>query len=82
MKEYLIIGLGIIGILLILYLMIKFSEKFRKKAYQLFLFAENNVIKGRKMDYVVNQFYALGFFRSIFKYDVTTSPYGVQLSFL
>lgn len=59
MKEYLIIGLGIICILLVLYLMIKFSKKFRKKAYQLFLFAENNVIKGRKMDYVVNQFYTL-----------------------
>lgn len=57
MQEYIFIGLGLAGILLILFLLVKFSNKFRSKAYKLFLFAEHNVIKGRKMEYVVNEIY-------------------------
>lgn len=59
MKEYIIIGLGVLIILLTLYIMIKLSNKFRKTCYSLFLYAEHNVVKGRKMDYVVNQIYDL-----------------------
>lgn len=56
MKEYLMIGAGIILILLILYLLVKFSTKFRQKAYRLFLYAENNLTHD-KMEYVVEQIY-------------------------
>lgn len=59
MKEYIIIGLGILIIFLTLYTMIKLSDKFRKTCYKLFLYAEHNIGKGRKMDYVVNQIYDL-----------------------
>lgn len=59
MKEYLFIGLAIIIILAIIYVLIKCSNKFRKLAYKMFLFAEHEVIKGRKMDYVVNEIYEL-----------------------
>lgn len=59
MNEYIMIGLGLLVILVVLYLLVKFSNKFRKRAYEMFLFAENNVIKGRKMEYVVNQLYDL-----------------------
>ena len=57
MKEYLIIGGGILLILLILFLMIKFSKKFRLRAYELFLIAENN-LDNEKMEYVVDQIYS------------------------
>ena len=57
MKEYLIIGGGIFLILLILFLMIKFSNKFRRKAYELFLIAENTLDE-EKMEYVVDQIYS------------------------
>lgn len=57
MNEYLIIGIGVLIILLFLYAMVKISKSFRNKVYQLFLFAENNVIKGKKLDYVVNEIY-------------------------
>ena len=57
MKEYLIIGGGILLILLIIFLMIKFSKKFRNVAYKLFLYAENN-LDNEKMEYVVEQIYS------------------------
>ena len=57
MKEYLIIGGGILLILLILFLMVKFSNKFRRKAYELFLIAENT-LDSEKMEYVVEQIYS------------------------
>lgn len=58
MKD-IIIGIGVLLILLTLYIMIKASNKFRKTCYDMFLYAEHNVVKGRKMDYVVNQIYDL-----------------------
>lgn len=57
MKEYLFIGGGILLILLILYLMLRFSKKFRRKAYQYFLIAENT-LDNEKMEYVVDQIYS------------------------
>lgn len=57
MTEYLIIGGGILLILLILFLMVKFSNKFRRKSYELFLIAENS-LDDEKMEYVVEQIYS------------------------
>ena len=59
MNEYVIIGIGVLVALLSIILTIKFSSKFRKFAYKLFKYAEDNVISGKKMDYVVNQLYDL-----------------------
>ena len=59
MNEYLIIAIGVLVAIASIILTIKFSSKFRKFAYDLFLFAETNVVKGKKMDYVVGQFYEL-----------------------
>lgn len=59
MKEMVIIGIGLAIILLVLFILIKISKKFRNNCYKLFLFAEHEVIKGRKMDYVVNEIYNL-----------------------
>ena len=57
MKEYLIIGGGILLILLTLFLLIRFSNKFRRKSYELFLIAENS-LDDEKMEYVVEQIYS------------------------
>lgn len=57
MNEYIIIGLAILVIAIITFLLIKFNGTFRRNAYKLFLYAEHNVITGRKMDYVVNEIY-------------------------
>lgn len=57
MKEYVIIGGGILLILLTLFLMVKFSNKFRRKSYELFLIAENT-LDDEKMEYVVEQIYS------------------------
>lgn len=59
MKEYVIMVVGLVLIALVLYLMIRYSSKFRNKAYQMFIFAENNLGTGRKMDFVVNEIYNL-----------------------
>lgn len=59
-EKFIIIG-GLTVILIVLYLMLKFSKWLRKKAYKLFLFAEKEVIKAKKMDYVVNQIYDMLF---------------------
>lgn len=59
MNEYVIIGIGVLVALLSIVLTIKFSSKFRKFAYKLFLYAEMNIAKGEKMEYVVNQLYEL-----------------------
>lgn len=56
MQEYIFIITGL-AIMLVLFLLIKFSKKFRKDVYEAFLFAEHEVLKGRKMDYVVGQIY-------------------------
>lgn len=57
MNEYVIIIIGVLVALISVILTIKFSAKFRNFAYKLFRFAETNVAKGRKMDYVVGQLY-------------------------
>ena len=59
MQEYVIICIGVLVALLAIILTIKFSSKFRKFAYELFRYAEKNVVSGRKMDYVVNQLYSM-----------------------
>ena len=59
MNEYVIIIIGVLVALISIILTIKFSAKFRNVAYKLFLFAETNVVKGRKMDYVVGQLYEI-----------------------
>ena len=56
MKDYLIIIIGVLLIISILILMIKFSDKFRQRAYKLFVIAENTLDKD-KMEYVVNAIY-------------------------
>lgn len=61
MKEYLIIILGVLAIMLILFLLIKFSTKFRKKAYELFIKAEKEYNSGEgseKMEYVVSSIHS------------------------
>lgn len=57
MNEYLIMGIAIAIIILIVGFLIAFNGPFRRLAYKMFLYAENNVVKGRKMDYVVSQIY-------------------------
>ena len=57
MKEWLIIGIGIILIFLIIWLVLKLCHKFRNKVYQLFIKAEKEAKKGKKMDYVIEQLY-------------------------
>lgn len=56
MNETLQIIIGFLLILAILYLLVKVNKKFRCDAFKLFLYAENNIAKGKKMDYVVNTF--------------------------
>ena len=57
MKEYLIIGLAIVTVLLVFIIVLKLCSRFRNKVYQLFIKAENEAQKGEKMDYVVQQIY-------------------------
>lgn len=59
MNEYLIIAIGVLVAIASIVLTIKFSSKFRKMAYKLFIYAEDNIISGEKMDYVVTQIYDL-----------------------
>lgn len=59
MNEYLIIIIGVLVAIASIVLTIKFSSKFRKMAYKLFIYAEDNIISGEKMDYVVAQIYDL-----------------------
>ena len=59
MNEYLIIIIGVLVAIASIVLTIKFSSKFRKMAYKLFIYAEDNIISGEKMDYVVTQIYDL-----------------------
>ena len=57
MREYLIIGIGAILILLLIYVILKLCSKFRTKVYNLFLKAEKTVKSGEKMDYVLDNIY-------------------------
>lgn len=59
MNEYVIIILGSLIAIVSIILTLKFSSKFRKMAYRLFTYAEDNVVSGEKMDYVVSQIYDL-----------------------
>ena len=59
MNEYVIILIGVLVAITSIVLTIKFSSKFRKMAYNLFKYAEDNIGTGKKMDYVVNQIYEL-----------------------
>ena len=59
MKEYLIIGLGIIAILFVIWLVLKLCSKFRTKVYKLFIEAETYLKKGEKMEYCVNEIHNL-----------------------
>lgn len=59
MKEYLLLILAFAVILFIIYLLVKFSETFRKKAYELFLYAEHNFITEARMNYVVMEIYTI-----------------------
>lgn len=59
MNEYLIITIGVLIVITSIVLTIKFSSKFRKIAYKLFIYAEDNIVSGEKMDYVVTQIYDL-----------------------
>lgn len=59
MNEYVIIIVGVLVASFAIILTIKFSSKFRKFAYKLFKYAEENVVSGKKMDYVVNQLYSM-----------------------
>jgi len=56
MENYIMI-ICVCILILITILLIKFCEKFRNKAYKLFLEAEHEITKGKKMDYVVEQLY-------------------------
>lgn len=61
MKEYLLIIIGVLAILLILFLLIKFSSKFRKVAYKLFVKAEKEYKSGEgqeKMEYVISNIHS------------------------
>jgi hypothetical protein len=59
MKEYLIIGLGIIAILFVIWLVLKLCNKFRNKVYKLFIEAETYLKKGEKMEYCVTEIHNL-----------------------
>lgn len=59
MNEYVIILIGVLVAITSIVLTIKFSDKFRKMAYRLFTYAEDNIVSGEKMDYVVSQIYDL-----------------------
>lgn len=59
MNEYVIILIGVLVAITSIVLTIKFSNKFRKMAYKLFTYAEDNIVSGEKMDYVVAQIYDL-----------------------
>ena len=59
MNEYVIILIGVLVAITSIVLTIKFSDKFRKMAYRLFTYAEDNIVSGEKMDYVVAQIYDL-----------------------
>lgn len=57
MDERIIIAIGIVLILLILYFILKFCDKFRVKVYKLFIEAEKHIKSGEKMQYVVDNIY-------------------------
>lgn len=59
MQEYLIIGLAIAIVLLVFIIVLKLCSNFRNKVYQLFIIAENESKKGEKMDFVVQNVYAI-----------------------
>ena len=59
MNEYVIILIGVLVAITSIVLTIKFSDKFRNMAYRLFIYAEDNIVSGEKMDYVVAQIYDL-----------------------
>ena len=59
MNENLILIGGLILILVLFIVILKLCSKFRNKVYQLFIKAEKEAKKGEKMDYVVEQLYAI-----------------------
>lgn len=59
MNENLILIGGLILGLVLLIVILKLCSKFRNKVYQLFIKAEKEAKKGEKMDYVVEQLYAI-----------------------
>lgn len=59
MREYLIIGLGIIAILFVIWLVLKLCNKFRNKVYKLFIEAEEYIVSGEKMGYCVDEIHKL-----------------------
>ena len=57
MNNYIIMGIGLLIILFVLFMLIRFCDNFREEAYKCFLFAEKEIGKGKKMDYVVEHIY-------------------------